>query len=240
MISIIMPVYNESKNIDRYEKELFTHLNKLKEDFEIILVNDGSTDDTRMRIEELQSRYKRIICINHPQNMGLGMAIRTGIKHSIGDKVITLDGDLTFHPKYIEMLYSKYIAENIDCVMGSPELAGYKDEVPRYRVFLSRCANYIYSILLGSRITAMSPIFRIYNGDKLRGLTLQSTGFDINAEIIMKFIQSKYSFIEVPIPLNIRIFGVSKINNVKEVKNHIKLYMRIILWKLNAYKNYIV
>lgn len=231
-LTIILPCYNEEDNIPYIEKELFNILDKLGLEYEIIFVDDGSKDKTYQKIVELSKRNKRIIICKHKKNMGLGAAIQTGIKKARSDLLVTLDSDLTFHPKQIEDLLNAFDKNKVDCVIGSPTLKGYDKSIPIYRIFLSKTVNLMYDILLGKRITSVSPIFRLYKTNQLKKLKLESNGFDINAEILAKLLIQKKKVIEIPAKLTVRKYGVSKINNIREIKNHIKLMYKIIKWKL--------
>jgi len=230
-LSIIIPCYNEEGNIHIYEEELFGELNKLNIRYTVIFVDDGSTDNTRKELLKLQKKYKNIVIHSFIKNKGMGMAIREGIKLAENDLSITLDADLTFHPDKIKELLSRFFVGDVDCIIGSTALAGYGKGVPFYRKFLSISLNLIYSILLGKRLTSVSPIFRVYNTQDLKDLNLTCKGFDINAEILVNLLKNEKKVVEIPTILTVRRFGESKINNIKEIKNHIKLFFKIMRWK---------
>lgn len=231
MLSIIIPCYNEEENLSIYNKELFPELNKLKTKYEVILVNDGSKDNTLKEINKLKRKYKNIQIVSYEKNGGLGYAIRQGIKEAKGELTVTLDSDLTFHPNLIPRLIERYKQGNVDCVIGSPTLKGYDKSIPFYRIFLSKGCNMMYWAILGKKITAVSPIFRLYNTKKLQSLKLTTTKFDINSEILFKLLKNRCKVAEIPAKLTVRKFGVSKLNSKKEIINHLKLMARMIIWK---------
>ncbi|MEW6062911.1 MAG: glycosyltransferase family 2 protein [Nanoarchaeota archaeon] len=107
MISVIVPVYNEEANIRLFYKELSSVLNKIKEDYEIIFVDDGSTDRSFSLIKEINKNDKRVKAIKFRRNFGQTAAINTGIRHANGDKIITMDADLQNDPNEIPMLIKK-------------------------------------------------------------------------------------------------------------------------------------
>jgi glycosyltransferase involved in cell wall biosynthesis len=230
-LSIILPAYNEEENLCRVDAELMPTLNSIGLDYEIIVVDDGSTDNTIEIAEKLASRNKRIFVARHEQNMGLGAAIQTGIKKATGDLLITLDSDFTFHPKQIPALLERFKMGDADCVIGSPSLFASKEMIPFYRVFLSKSVNSIYAIILGKKLTAISPIFRLYKTQQLKELELSSYGFDINAEILFKLLKKNRSVVEIPASLTVRIHGKSKLNNAKEIRNHLRLIRKIVMWR---------
>ncbi len=231
MLSIVIPCYNEEENLGTYNKELFPHLDDLKVKYEVILVNDGSKDNTLKEMQKIKKKRKNIQIVSYQPNGGLGYAIKKGIKSANGDLTITLDSDLTFHPNLIPRLLKAYKENKVDCVIGSPNLDKYDESIPFYRILLSKSVNIMYWILLGKKITAVSPIFRVYNTEKLQKLDLVSNKFEINAEILFKLLKMKCKVIEVPAKLTIRKFGVSKLNSKKEIINHLKLMSKMIFWK---------
>lgn len=233
MLSIIIPCYNEEENLISYNKELFPYLDSLKLKYEVVLVNDGSKDNTLKKMQKIKKKRKNIQIISYQPNGGLGYALRKGIKAAKGDLTVTLDSDLTFHPNLIPRLLEAYKKYNVDCVIGSPNLDKYDESIPFYRIFLSKGVNVMYWILLGKRITAVSPIFRLYDTKKLQKLDLISNKFEINAEILFKLLKIKCKIIEVPAKLTIRKFGVSKLNSKREIINHLKLMAKMLIWKFS-------
>ncbi len=231
MISIIIPCYNEEENLKIYKKELFPYLDRLNTKYEIILVNDGSKDSTLKEMEKLKKKNKNIKVISYSPNGGLGYAVKQGIKAAKGDLTVTLDSDLTFHPELISKLLERYKKGDVDCVIGSPSLEGYDKSVPFYRIFLSKGANMMYWMILGKKITAVSPIFRLYKTKKIKNLKLESNKFEINSEILFKLLKNKCKVDEIPAALTTRKYGVSKLNNRKEIINHLKLMLKMIIWK---------
>ncbi len=233
MISIVVPCYNEEENIQIYEKELFPVLNKLGEKYEVIIVDDGSKDNTVQEIKKLQKKKKNVQNITYQPNQGLGYAVRQGIHVAKGDKTVILDADLTFHPRQIQLLVDKYNEGGYSCVIGSHfSKEGKLEEVQLYRKILSKGVNIIYCVLMGKNIKAISSIFRLYNTKDLKELHLTANKFEINVEILYKLLARKKKVVEVPVTMTKRRFGVSKLNNIREIKNHLKLMSKIMFWKV--------
>ncbi len=228
MISVIIPAYNEEENLKRIPSELMPVMKKY--DHEIIIVDDGSIDGTAQAAARLTS--KRIRLVKHPKNLGLGAAVKTGIKNAHGDTLIFLDADFTFHPKEIPKLLEKY-QEGWDCVIGTHFGKNSKSQIQLHRKILSRGVNMLYQILLGRKVTAVSSIFRVYKKSALRGISMDSNDFSINAEILFDMIKKGKSVTEVPVTLTTRIYGESKINNTREIKNHLRMLGKIIKWRIS-------
>ncbi|MEK7516545.1 MAG: glycosyltransferase family 2 protein, partial [Patescibacteria group bacterium] len=159
-LSVVLPCYNEEENIARIPEVLVPELQKLGCDYEIILIDDGSTDRSFEVARALAVLNLRII--RHEKNGGIGAAVKTGIRNASGDLLVILDADYTFHPRYIRDLLARFDKGDIDFVIGSPRLASFGKDIQKYRVFISIVANMVYSALLGRRVTAVSPIFRLY------------------------------------------------------------------------------
>jgi dolichol-phosphate mannosyltransferase len=225
MISIIFPAFNEAENLRRFPTEVIPEFLKLGSPFEIIVVDDGSTDETA---EVASSLGQFVRCVRHDRNRGLGAAVRTGITEAKGDLVVTMDTDLTFAPPLVAKLLDRFRVGDVDVVSGSPKLAGYGKEIPSYRIFVSHIATVIYQLVMGAKVTAVSPILRLYRREQFLELPLQSTGFDINAEILFYLIRNNRKIAEIPAPLTQRIHGESKLNYGKEMRRHSRLLKRMI------------
>lgn len=231
-LTVVLPCYNEEENIARIPEILVPELLKLGCNYEIILVDDGSKDRSAEVAGSLNVPELRIM--RHEKNKGIGAAIKTAIREATGDLIVTLDTDFTFHPKYIKDLIDRFKNGDVDFVIGSPRLARYGEDIQKYRVFISVAANMVYSALLGRRVTAVSPIFRLYRTSQLKELQIETDGFDISVEILFRLILAGRKFAEVPTPLGLRQFGVSKLNYKKEIFRHLHLIRKIVFWRLRS------
>jgi dolichol-phosphate mannosyltransferase len=231
-LSVIFPCFNEEENIARIPEILVPELQKLGCDYEILLIDDGSADRSYEAAHALTIPQLRII--RHGKNSGIGAAVKTGIKNASGEFLVILDADYTFHPQYIRDLIARFEKGDVDFVIGSPRLAGYGEDIQKYRVFVSIAANMVYSVLLGRHVTAVSPIFRLYKTVQLKEIPLETNGFDISVEILFRLILAGRKFAEVPTPLGLRQFGESKLNYRKEIIRHLKLVRKIIFWRLRS------
>jgi len=225
MISFVFPAFNEGENLKRFSNEVLPVFNALGEPYEIVIVDDGSTDDTASVAGAIGGPVR---LVRHERNQGLGAAIRTGIREAHGEIVITMDSDLTFAPSLVKDLLARFKQGDVDVVSGSPKLAGYGKDIPSYRVFISHAATLVYSLIMGAKVTAVSPIFRLYKREMLQDLPIQATGFDINAEILFYLIRKGARIAEIPAPLTQRIHGESKLNYRKEMIRHFRLLRRMV------------
>jgi dolichol-phosphate mannosyltransferase len=228
-LSFVFPAFNEAANLRRFPEEVFPVFDALGRSYEVVIVDDGSADDTAAVAEGLGARAR---LVRHGRNQGLGAALRTGFQHAAGDLVVTMDTDLTFSPKLVPELLARFDRGDVDVVSGSPQLAGYASDIPSYRVFVSRASTMVYSAILGTRVTSVSPIFRLYRRADLRELDLAAVGFDINVEILYGLLRKGKRLAEIPAPLTQRIHGESNLNYGREMRRHLRLVGRMLGWKL--------
>ena len=229
MISFVFPAFNEAANLRRFTSEVMPVFDKLGTPYEILVVDDGSTDATAEVARGLGSKVR---LLEHTQNQGLGAALRTGFAAAQGELVITMDTDLTFAPSLVQSMLTRYQVGDADVVSGSPKLAGFGKEIPSYRIFISNAATLVYSTLLGFHISAVSPIFRLYRTDDLRALHLTASGFEINAEILFGLIKAGKRVVEIPAALTVRTEGESKLDYSRELRRHLRLVGRMVRWRV--------
>lgn len=139
-ISIIIPVFNEEKNVQLLYKELLSVVKKTKQSWEIIFVDDGSTDNTLKNLRKL----KGIKIIQLRKNFGQTAAIKAGVENSKGKIIITLDGDLQNNPHDIPQLLKKMKSDKLDVVSGWRE----KRYDPFLKKFFSLGANFLRHLLV--------------------------------------------------------------------------------------------
>jgi glycosyltransferase involved in cell wall biosynthesis len=194
-----------------------------------VLVDDGSTDATAARAEALAASHPHVRVIGLSPNRGLGGALRAGFEAARGEWIATLDADLTFRPGQLAELLAKAKEEKADIVTGSPFLrSGDMGDVPWARRLPSLMLNALYRGLFGLRLSAYTPVFRLYRAARLRELALTSVGFEINAEIAARAMMMDWRACEVPAPLGTRSEGVSKLSRGRELARHLCLIVRLL------------
>ena len=118
MISIVIPLYNEEENVKDLYKGLKSVLDSLQENYEILFVDDGSSDGTYQRLLEVSRNDSNIRIIKFRRNFGQSAAMHAGFDHANGDLIVTLDGDLQNDPKDIPEMLNKLRNEDFDVVCG--------------------------------------------------------------------------------------------------------------------------
>jgi glycosyltransferase involved in cell wall biosynthesis len=191
---------------------LTTRLTELGDSWEIILVNDGSIDETSAVASTIAAEDQRVQVESYSPNQGRGKALRTGFAVARGDIVATIDADLSYEPKYILRLVEALQRNpHVDIAIGSPYISGGGTEnVPLLRLWVSRLGNLILSAAMPGKIHTITGIFRAYRRHVLESLDLESNGKEIHLEILSKSLALGHKVIEVPAVLRGRKKGRSK------------------------------
>lgn len=198
-VSVICPMYNEGAGIRSNLARLLEALNRLHRSWELILINDGSTDDCGEQVAAMAAEEPRIRLFGYPRNRGRGYALRAGFKNARGRIIVTTESDLSWGPDIVEKLLAALECQDCDMVVASPHGAGGRlENVPANRVFLSRFGNKILRLASASHITMLSGMTRCYRREVLDALYLESDGKEIHLEIISQAEALGFRIGEVP------------------------------------------
>lgn len=198
----------------------------------MVIVDDGSVDDTAAKAGALLMTRKDVRVVTLSPNRGMGGAIRAGIGEARGEWIATLDADLTFPPSALKDMLAAGIGTKADLVSGSPYLRkGDMAGVSWVRALPSLMINALYRGLFGMRLTAYTPVMRLYRASFVKKLDIAANGFEINAEIAARALSDRRVVAEVPAPLRARTSGVSKLQRGRELKSHLRLIGRLLSGK---------
>jgi dolichol-phosphate mannosyltransferase len=212
-LSVVIPVHNETACIKRVVDDLANTLELNNIDYEIVLVNDNSTDSTPRVLDSIASANKGINVIQSLPPKGFGRAIRTGLDNISGDAVVIFMGDGSDDSKDVVKYYQK-ILEGYDCVFGSRFIKGSNvRDYPKIKLILNRLGNKLIQLLFFVSYNDMSNAFKAYKTKVIKALQpLLSQYFNITVEIPLKAIIRGFSYAVVPINWNGRGSGISKYN----------------------------
>ena len=199
-LSILIPVYNE-------EKTLLNILERINEskienfDFETIIINDGSDDNTFNIIKENSDLYDKVI--NLDKNRGKGYAVKSGLKIATGDYVIFQDADLEYDPKEFIKFTNLINKFSVDAIIGSR--FNYSDYIRSHNI-ANKFGNYIltlfFNLLYNTTFTDIYSCYLAFRRDILDVDKLKTDGFEQHAEILCKIVKKSDKFYEVPINYN--------------------------------------
>jgi glycosyltransferase involved in cell wall biosynthesis len=201
MVSVVIPAYNEESQITRTLDAVTAYLATIEDRFrwEVIVVDDGSIDNTLAVAQSFAKDHTNVRVAPHPANFNLGQALRYGFSLSRGDYIVTLDADLSYSPDHIERLLDTISTTEAKIVIASPYTEGGRvTNVPGVRLFASRSANRLLSMMAKGDLTTVTGMVRAYDAVFLRRLDLKAMDVEINAEIIYKAQLMRASITEIP------------------------------------------
>ncbi|XP_072489657.1 dolichol-phosphate mannosyltransferase subunit 1 isoform X3 [Notamacropus eugenii] len=212
--SVLLPTYNERENLPLVVWLLVKSFEESGNNYEIIVIDDGSPDGTQEVAQQLEKIYGSDKILLRPRAKKLGLAYIHGMQHATGNFIIIMDADLSHHPKFIPEFIRKQREGNFDIVSGTR----YKGNGGVYgwdlkRKFISRGANFLTQILLRPGVSDLTGSFRLYRKDVLQKLMEKciSKGYVFQMEMIVRARQLNFTIGEVPISFVDRVYGESKL-----------------------------
>ncbi len=204
-ISIIVPCYNEEAILQANLDTVINYLECKKEKYrsEIIVIDDGSKDNTGEIANEFAGKYENIRVIHHPVNLNLGHALQTGFRNSKGDVIVVLDIDLSYSVEYIEQLVDKLVETSADIVIASPYMKGGKvTAVPLLRRVMSLWVNKFMRVAAQDKYYTYTSMVRAYRTSFIRSLNLKTKDYEVSPEIIYKGMILRARIVEIPAHLD--------------------------------------
>lgn len=193
-LSIIIPTYNEAKTIDAVLTRVFSEelpgWHK-----QVIVVDDGSTDDTRKVLSKWQ---KRAMVIRVSHNQGKGAAVTRGLKEATGDIVIIQDADLEYSPSDFPVLLAPFENSRVNVVYGSRFLGSHLSTMFVYALG-NKFVTLVTNILYNTNITDMETGYKAFRLSAVRNLHISARRFDFEPEVTAKLLRSGHQIYEVPI-----------------------------------------
>ena len=229
LISVIIPAYNEGPNLGLVLRDTENILQNMGFPYEIIVVNDGSQDDTADA-----ARKPGVILINNDENLGKGAALINGFRRARGNIIVTMDADGSHRAEDIPFLLSPMLnGGSFEAIVGSR----FVDEKGRrstssLHLIGNRIINALILMVTGRYISDSQSGFRAYKKNALGKITLHSTGFDIESEMTIKMLKKGLKFMEIPIRCDPRMNGVTRINTFQDGFNIVKTIIKATFYSI--------
>jgi len=222
-ISILVPAYNEQDSIASVVTELHGVMRDGGWPYEVIVVDDGSTDSTATRVDQTQNRLLR-----HPSNRGYGAALKTAIRHAHYETIVITDADGTYPNHRIPHLLGIFAENECDMVVGAR--IGQQVAVPLVRRPAKWAISRLAELVVGQPIPDINSGLRVFRRDAgLQMFGILPDGFSFTTTITLAMLTNGYLIEYVPIDYHARV-GKSKIRPVRDTLNFIQLIFRIALY----------
>jgi phenylacetate-CoA ligase len=208
-VSVVAPCYNEMENAKALTERLLHLFTKKNLDGQVVLVNDGSRDETGRIIDELAARYPNVVAVHHPKNRGIAEGWKTGVAHSTGKYVCLIDADLQYVPEEVWRLYREIEASRVDMVQG------FRSTIERLRdsrLLYSKALNFLLNVSFGMSLQDNKSGFVIARRDTLADvLEHRFKYYYFNTFIAVAAVKKGYSIKEVETLFKNRNLGQSYI-----------------------------
>jgi glycosyltransferase involved in cell wall biosynthesis len=201
-LSIVIPAYNESARIEHALERVLSCVAERAWDAEVLVVDDGSKDDTAAIVQRWMAQHPRLHLVQNPGNKGKGYSVRNGLLQAAGDIVMFTDADLSAPMEEAERLLDA-IAEGADVAIGSRWMDRTRQTIhqPLYRQFFGRCFNWVTRTIMGLPYKDTQCGFKAFKRDAAQVIfrlqTIERWGFD--PEILFIARKLKYVIREVPV-----------------------------------------
>ena len=215
-ISYFCPVFNEAEHIASHLHRVEEVLTKAAQWFEIVVIDDGSTDDTAKILMHLQQNIPSLRVVTHSTNQGYGYALRRGLEEVRGEYIFYTDSDGQYDPSDLLRMVDKICPESA--------IVGRRSERSdsMWRLVQSRIFNRLFQAILGLQVTDINCAFKVFPNKAFENFIPASEGLFIEAEILCRLLDCGIRFHEKNVTHHSRKHGRSKLNNPYEIVNLLK------------------
>jgi glycosyltransferase involved in cell wall biosynthesis len=221
-LSIVIPAYCEAANIVGTLENVTSALSGLPLTFEILVVDDGSTDDTGAIVTAEAHRFPGVRLLVNERNMGFGWTYRRGVEAASRDHIVMVHGDNAWPAASLREFFSHVGEADI--------IIGYTRDMWKARTWsrtlMSKTFTLLVNAITGHRLKYYNGL-QIHRAAVLKGLTIQSTGYGFQAEVLAKCLRKTRTYVEVPMDLVERRQGESKAFRVKNAVDVVQTLIRL-------------
>jgi len=238
-LSLVIPAHNEAEGIGATLRAFSERLRAEAIPFEIVVVDDHSTDGTDQVLASLRGAIPEVRRVENPRSGGFGHAVLAGLEAFTGDAVCIVMADASDDPRDV-VTYYRRLAEGYDCVFGSRFVRGAKVvDYPSHKLLINRLANTFIRLLFRLPLNDVTNAFKCYRREVIVGCQpLLSKHFNLTVELPLKAIVRGYTYTVVPISWYNRTTGVSKLKIKEMGSRYLFIVLYVWLEKLLAQGDY--
>jgi dolichol-phosphate mannosyltransferase len=203
-ISFVIPAYNEGEKIYKNLLECLRVVRRYGVPFELVVVNDGSADNTIQEIRRVASHNPEVVPVSYSRNVGKGHALKVGARRASGNLVVFMDADLEIHPKHAMKFMYMLKATEADVVIGSKRHPDSKVDYPTKRKFLSWGYHFLIKLMFNLDVTDTQPGFKLFRKDVLDKeiMKVEAQRYAFDLDLLVNVQADGYKIVEAPIELN--------------------------------------
>jgi len=203
-ISYFFPAYNEEGNLEPMVARALEVLPRFAEQFEVIIVDDGSRDATQAEGQALSEAHPEVVYVRHPENRGYGEALRSGLRATRYEAIAYTDGDRQFDVEELSLLWPRLSDADV--------VAGYriKRADPPHRLFIAWVYKVVLRLLFGLRMRDVDCAFKLLRGEVAKAVEPASGGAFFSAEFLLRARHQGFSIVEVGVHHHPRLIGKPK------------------------------
>jgi len=228
-VSVFFPAFNDEDSIARLIHEALEVAPRITNDYEVIVVNDGSSDGTAAVLNDLASREPRLRVIHHPRNRGYGGALRSGFESATKDFIFYTDGDGQYDVREMANLVPLMI-EDVDVVNGYK----IRRSDNRRRIVLGAIYKFLARRMFGLPIRDVDCDFRLMRREAIQSVSLTSTSGVVCTEMVYKLSRAGYHFAETPVHHYPRLHGQSQFFTLRRVArtgyDFFRLWLKLVIF----------
>ncbi len=238
-VTIVVPCFNEESALPYLANTLRSVQSELiKSEYapNFLFVDDGSTDRTVGKLNDLFGDWENVRVVCHEKNQGVAAGIMTGLAAAGTEIVCSMDCDCTYDPHELVRMIP-LLTDDVDLVTASPyHRAGGVRNVPEWRLFLSKGASWLYRRTLRSKLDTYTSCFRVYRRSSVVDLPIRENGFLGVAEMLGRLDLEGGKIVEYPAVLEVRLFGFSKMKTARTIVGHLGLLARLAKIRVSSRK----
>jgi glycosyltransferase involved in cell wall biosynthesis len=232
-LTILFPAYNDGGTIPSMVLTAQIAARAITDNYEIIVVNDGSQDHTPLVLTELEKQIPQLRVIHHPHNLGYGAALRTGFSAATKEWIFYTDGDAQYNPLEMRTLVEEVLRKDVDIVNG------YKisRNDPFIRILLGNIYNFGVKLFFGLHLKDVDCDYRLMRRTIFSAIELKSNTGSICVEMVRKIQDAGFKFAEVPVSHYHRQYGTSQFFNWRRLLHTIR-HLLALWWELILKKKF--
>jgi len=221
-LSVVIPAYNEARNIGATLEHVSRAVAGLHVKPEILVVDDGSDDDTGAVVLGAANRLPHVRLLTHRTNLGFGAAYQTGVNAAAGEYIVMVHGDNAWGDETLRNLFRH--AGHADVIVGYTR--GMWRSRPLARTAVSKIFTWLVNAITGRRLQYYNGL-QIHRADVLKTMTIESRGYGFQAEVLVKALRRSRTYIEVPMDLIERRHGASKAFRMRNAVDVVRTLQRL-------------